>query len=129
MGIVSFLSLFYLLFTVILYIKKKEIGSKYLFFGIMTFLFVILYISVPLFPWKFQRFVIFIDFSVMILLFGTTCGGFLNIIGVNDYISTFISVISSIGIILLLFSNKGIISYIYVPVLVYGVYKVVMLSK
>lgn len=124
MGIISFLSLIYLLFTIILYIKKENLGNKYLFFGVMTFLFIILYISVPLFPWKLQRFVIFIDFSIMILLFGVTCGVFLKIWGVRDRISVLVAVLSSICIIMLLFNMRGILSYIYVPVLVYGVYNI-----
>lgn len=126
MGIISFLGLFYLLFMIILYIKKNEVGNRYLFLGIMTFIFLILYISVPLFPWKLQRFIIFIDFSIMIMLFGITCGGLLEVFGVKKSISRLIAVISSICIIMILFNLMGIVSYLYIPILIYGIYNEIL---
>ena len=98
MGLVSFLSSLYLVFTIILLFRKNDMGNIYILFGGITFLFVIGYGYIPYMPEKIQSFGIFIVFSMMILLFGLM-----------------------FGICLKLFNIKGYLSYMYIPVLLYMV--------
>ena len=74
MSLVSFLSSLYLVFTIILLFKKKDMGNIYILFGVTTFVFVIGYGYIPSMPQQIQSFGIFIVFSIMILLFGLMFG-------------------------------------------------------
>ena len=62
MGLVSFLSSLYLVFTIILLFRKNDMGNIYILFGGITFLFVIGYGYIPYMPEKIQSFGIFIVF-------------------------------------------------------------------
>lgn len=119
MGLVSFLSYLYLGFTVLLMFKRNSMGKLYMIFGLLTFIFVIGYSSIPSLPKGIQSFWIFIIFSLMILLFGLMCGTTIKIFKKGHRASQITSVVASIILILILFNVVGWMSYMYIPVLLY----------
>lgn len=119
MSLVSFLSSLYLIFTIILLFKKKDMGNIYILFGVTTFVFVIGYGYIPSMPQQIQSFGIFIVFSIMILLFGLMFGIGLKLFNRSDKLSVIASILSSSLLIAMLFNVKGYLSYMYIPVLLY----------
>ncbi|HJG95578.1 MAG TPA: hypothetical protein K8V90_00565 [Romboutsia timonensis] len=119
MGLVSFLSSLYLVFTIILLFRKNDMGNIYILFGGITFLFVIGYGYIPYMPEKIQSFGIFIVFSMMILLFGLMFGICLKLFNKSNKSSIIASILSSTLLIFILFNIKGYLSYMYIPVLLY----------
>lgn len=119
MSLVSFLSSLYLVFTIILLFKKKDMGNIYILFGVTTFVFVIGYGYIPSMPQQIQSFGIFIVFSIMILLFGLMFGIGLKLFNRSDKLSVIASILSSSMLIAMLFNVKGYLSYMYIPVLLY----------
>ena len=119
MGLVSFLSSLYLVFTIILLFRKNDMGNIYILFGGITFLFVIGYGYIPYMPEKIQAFGIFIVFSMMILLFGLMFGICLKLFNKSNKSSIIASILSSTLLIFILFNIKGYLSYMYIPVLLY----------
>ena len=119
MSLVSFLSSLYLVFTIILLFKKKDMGNIYILFGVTTFVFVIGYGYIPSMPQQKQSFGIFIVFSIMILLFGLMFGIGLKLFNRSDKLSVIASILSSSLLIAMLFNVKGYLSYMYIPVLLY----------
>ena len=119
MSLVSFLSSLYLVFTIILLFKKKDMGNIYILFGAITFVFVIGYGYIPSMPEQIQSFGIFIVFSIMILLFGLMFGIGLKLFNRSDKSSVIASILSSSLLIAILFNIKGYLSYMYIPVLLY----------
>lgn len=119
MSLVSFLSSLYLVFTIILLFKKKDMGNIYILFGAITFVFVIGYGYIPSMPEQIQSFGIFIVFSIMILLFGLMFGIGLKLFNRSDKSSVTASILSSSLLIAVLFNIKGYLSYMYIPVLLY----------
>ena len=119
MSLVSFLSFLYLVFTIILLFKKKDMGNIYILFGVTTFVFVIGYGYIPSMPQQIQSFGIFIVFSIMILLFGLMFGIGLKLFNRSDKLSVIASILSSSLLIAILFNVKGYLSYMYIPVLLY----------
>lgn len=121
MGLVSFLSSLYLVFTIILLFRKNDMGNIYILFGAITFLFVIGYGYIPYMTQQIQSFGIFIVFSMMILLFGLMFGICLKLFNKSSKSSIIASVLSSSLLIVTLFNIKGYLSYMYIPVLLYMV--------
>ena len=119
MSLVSFLSSLYLVFTIILLFKKKDMGNIYILFGVTTFVFVIGYGYIPSMPQQIQSFGIFIVYSIMILLFGLMFGIGLKLFNRSDKLSVIASILSSSLLIAMLFNVKGYLSYMYIPVLLY----------
>ena len=119
MSLVSFLSSLYLVFTIILLFKKKDMGNIYILFGVTTFVFVIGYGYIPSMPQQIQSFGIFIVFSIMILLFGLMFGIGLKLFNRSDKLSVIASILSSSLLRAMLFNVKGYLSYMYIPVLLY----------
>lgn len=119
MSLVRFLSSLYLVFTIILLFKKKDMGNIYILFGVTTFVFVIGYGYIPSMPQQIQSFGIFIVFSIMILLFGLMFGIGLKLFNRSDKLSVIASILSSSLLIAMLFNVKGYLSYMYIPVLLY----------
>ena len=119
MSLVSFLSSLYLVFTIILLFKKKDMGNIYILFGVTTFVFVLGYGYIPSMPQQIQSFGIFIVFSIMILLFGLMFGIGLKLFNRSDKLSVIASILSSSLLIAMLFNVKGYLSYMYIPVLLY----------
>ena len=119
MSLVSVLSSLYLVFTIILLFKKKDMGNIYILFGVTTFVFVIGYGYIPSMPQQIQSFGIFIVFSIMILLFGLMFGIGLKLYNRSDKLSVIASILSSSLLIAMLFNVKGYLSYMYIPVLLY----------
>ena len=119
MSLVSFLSSLYLVFTIILLFKKKDMGNIYILLGVTTFVFVIGYGYIPSMPQQIQSFGIFIVFSIMILLFGLMFGIGLKLFNRSDKLSVIASILSSSLLIAMLFNVKGYLSYMYIPVLLY----------
>lgn len=121
MGLVSFLSSFYFVFTVLLIFKKSTMGKTYFLFGILTYIFVIGYSFIPKVPANLQQFGIFIVFSLMILLFGLMFGITIKLFKKSNKTSVIMAIISSVLLILLVFNTKGYLTYMYIPVLLYMV--------
>ena len=119
MGLVSFLSCLYLGFTILLLFKKSTMGKSYIIFGGLTFLFVVLYPSIPVMPKVIQGFVLFIVFSLMIILFGIMIGTFLKILNKKNKTCIIWSIIMSALLIFVIFNIRGYLSYMYIPVLMY----------
>lgn len=121
MGLVSFLSSFYFVFTVLLIFKKSTMGKIYFLFGILTYIFVIGYSFIPKVPANLQQLGIFIVFSLMILLFGLMSGITIKLFKKSNKTSVIMAIISSVLLILLVFNTKGYLTYMYIPVLLYMV--------
>lgn len=119
MGLVSFLSCLYLVFTIVLMFKKNSIGKLYMIFGLLTFIFVIGYSLIPIIPKGIQDFGIFVIFSLMILLFGIMFGTTIKMFKKSNKASQITSVVASLILILILFNVVGWMSYMYIPVLLY----------
>ncbi len=119
MGLVSFLSCLYLGFTILLLFKKKTMGNIYILFGSLTFLFVIGYSSIPVIPKFIQSFIVFIIFSLMILLLGIMSGTFLKSINRSNKVCRLWSIIMPVLLIVVIFNIKGYLTYMYIPVLMY----------
>lgn len=121
MGIVSFLSCLYFFITILLMFKRNTYGNTYIGYGVLTFLFVTGYSSIPNMPTQVQSLSIFLIFSLMIMLFGVTFGILMTIFNKSNKVSKISSVISSTLLIILLFNTKGYLTYMYVPVLIWVV--------
>lgn len=119
MGLVSFLSCFYFAFTILLLIKKKTMGNTYIIFGILTYIFVLGYSSIPNIPKNIQEFSIFIIFSLMIAIFGIMFGLIMKVFNKTNKSSVIVSIIASSILIIVIFNIKGYLMYMYVPVLLY----------
>lgn len=119
MSLISVLSCIYLVFMFYLYIKKKDFGNAYIIFGVITFLGVMSYCSVPNVQEFMQRFIIFISFSCYILNFGLMIGLMLFIKSKNMKKSIIFSIISSLVMITFMFNIRGFFEYMYIPVLLY----------
>lgn len=119
MGIVSFLSCLYFIITIVLIFKRNTTGNTYILYGVPTFLFVTGYSSIPKAPSQVQSLLIFIVFSLMIILFGLTFGITMTLFNKSNKISKIAAVISSILLIVLIFNPRGYLTYMYVPVLLY----------
>lgn len=119
MSFIKILSLLFFTFTFFLLIKKKYYNNAYLYFGILTYIFVILYNYIPYINFNYKSIALFIYFSILLILFGMLCGSMTYLIKKNNKMSQIISIISSLCLMIILFNNKGVLSYIYVPVLMY----------
>ncbi|MGL4913314.1 MAG: hypothetical protein ACRC3Y_12885 [Romboutsia sp.] len=119
MGLVSFLSCFYFAFTVLLLLKKKTMGNTYIIFGVLTYIFVLGYSSIPNIPQNIQGFSIFIVFSLMISIFGLMFGLMMKVFNKTNKISTIAAIIASSFLIVVIFNIKGYLTYMYIPVLLY----------
>lgn len=119
MGIVQFLSCLYFVVTIVLIFKRETTGNTYMGYGLLTFLFVIGYSSIPTIPLHMANISIFVVFSLLITLFGLTFGIIMTLFNKSNKISRIISVVSSTLLIVLLFNTKGFLTYMYIPVLLY----------
>lgn len=119
MSLVSFLSCIYFIFTVALLFKRNTMGKIYITFGLLTYVFITLYSSIPKIPPNLQQLSIFIVFSLMIIIFGLMFGIFMKMLKKSDKVSTIASIVSSFLLILVLFNIKGYLTYMYIPVLLY----------
>lgn len=119
MSLVSFLSCIYFIFTVVLIFKRNTMGKLYITFGLLTYVFVTLYSSIPKIPSNLQQLSIFIVFSLMIIIFGLMFGISIKMLKKSDKVSTIVSIVSSFLLIIVLFNIKGYLTYMYIPVLLY----------
>lgn len=119
MSLVSFLSCIYFIFTVVLIFKRNIMGKLYITFGLLTYVFVTLYLSIPKIPSNLQQLSIFIVFSLMIIIFGLMFGISMKMLKKSDKVSTIVSIVSSFLLIIVLFNIKGYLTYMYIPVLLY----------
>lgn len=119
MSLVSFLSCIYFIFTVVLIFKRNTMGKLYITFGLLTYVFVTLYLSIPKIPSNLQQLSIFIVFSLMIIIFGLMFGISIKMLKKSDKVSTIVSIVSSFLLIIVLFNIKGYLTYMYIPVLLY----------
>lgn len=123
MGLVSFLSCFYFAFTVLLLFKKKSMGKTYIIFGVLTYIFVVGYSSIPKIPQQIQGISIFVVFSLMVCIFGLMFGIMMKVFNRSNKTSVIASIVSSSILILILFNLKGCLTYMYIPVLLYMLQK------
>ncbi|MGL5348744.1 MAG: hypothetical protein ACRDA3_15455 [Peptostreptococcaceae bacterium] len=119
MGIVQFLSCLYFIITIVLMFKRNSIGNAYIGYGVLTFLFVMGYSSIPTIPANMENIAIFIVFSLLITLFGLTFGIIMTLFKKSNKVSRIAAVTSSTLLIVLLFNIKGFLTYMYIPVLLY----------
>lgn len=119
MSFLNILSLSFLIFTFYLLIKKKSYGKSFLYFGSLTYIFVLLYIFIPYVNVNYKSIALFIYFSLLLILFGLLCGSLTFIIKKDDNISQIVSIVSSAIFMLLLFNKQGLLSYVYIPLLMY----------
>ncbi|RDY23020.1 hypothetical protein CHF27_010540 [Romboutsia maritimum] len=123
MSLVSFLSCLYFGFTMLLLFKQKTMGKMYILFGALTYVFIIGYSSIPKVPASMQNFMIFLMFSLMIIIFGIMNGILMKVFKRSDKFSVIAAIISSSLLILVLFNIKGYLTYMYIPLALYLIQK------
>jgi hypothetical protein len=119
MSIINILSIVFFIFTFYLLIKKRIYGKAVLYFGGLTYIFVILYTFLPYINPSFKSIGLFVYFSLLLILFGLFCGSIAFIIKKDTNLSQIVAIIASSLLMLILFNITGLLSYIYVPVLMY----------
>lgn len=119
MGIVQVLSCLYFIITIVLIFKRNTVGNIYIGYGLLTFLFIIGYSSIPAIPPYMQNIAIFIVFSLIIVLFGLTFGIIMTLFNKSNKVSRIAAITSSTLLIVLLFNARGFLTYMYIPVLLY----------
>lgn len=119
MSLVKFLTWVFYMFTVVLLFKKNTMGNLFMIFGGLTFVFVLGYSSILAIPASLQKLVIFLMFSLMIVLFGLTIGILMKMFKRSNKTSRITAAIASILLIVLLFNIRVCVSYMYIPVLLY----------
>lgn len=117
MSLFNFISISAFVFTVILFFLSKKIGKTYIYFGIPTLILVFMYGYLPVINPLLNGMPVFLVFSLMIIIFSVLLGLVTYLIFKRNNLSIIISVAVSILMILLLFNSKGMISYIFIPVL------------
>lgn len=117
MSLFNFISISAFVFTVILFFLSKKIGKTYIYFGIPTLILVFMYGYLPVINPLLNGIPVLLVFSLMIIIFSVLLGLVTYLIFKRNNLSIIISVAVSILIILLLFNSKGMISYIFIPVL------------
>lgn len=123
MSLVTFLSCLYFGFTMLLLFKQKTMGKFYIMFGGLTYLFIIGYSSIPKVPANLQNFMIFLMFSLMIIIFGIMNGTLMKIFKRSDKFSIITAILASSLLILVLFNVKGYLTYMYIPLALYLIQK------
>lgn len=123
MGLVKLLSVLYFLFTIGLLASRKKFKNSYIIFGLLTYLFIIGYAVIPSTPAMYQSILIFVIFSVMIINFGLMNGYIVLMFGKSKKASIIASIVTSSIFMILLFNLKGIMTYIYIPIALYGIQK------
>lgn len=119
MSFINILSLLFLIFTFYLLVKKRTYGKSFLYFGGLTYLFVMIYTLLPNISIGYKSIALFICFSLLLIIFGLMCGSITFLIKKEDKVSQIVSIISSSLLMFSLFNKQGLISYVYVPVLMY----------
>lgn len=119
MSLLNIISIVFLFFTFYLLLKKKSYGKAFLYFGGLTYIFVIIYTFIPYIDVNYKSVALFIYFSLLLILFGLLCGSIAFLFKKDNKFSQIISIVSSALLMFLLFNKHGLLSYIYVPVLMY----------
>lgn len=117
MGLFNFVSILGFLFTTILFLFNKKIGKTYIYIGCLTLFLVLLYGYFPAIDQSINKIPLFLIFSLIIILMSNMMGLIAYFITKKNKISVVISVVISILMILVLFNKKGMISYLFIPVL------------
>ena len=117
MNLFNFISISAFVFTVILFFLSRKIGKTYVYFGIPTLILVFMYGYLPAINPMLNGIPLFLVFSLMIMIFSVLLGLITYLMLKKNKLSVIISVVISILMILLLFNSKGMISYIFIPVL------------
>lgn len=121
MGIISTLAVVYFLFTMMLIFKRDKIGNVFMFYGLMTLIFVLSNVGLAELQNNtiLQSICIFVLFSTMILLFGLTGGIMIFLWNKKNNVSVLVSVIWSTALIVIIFNSQGYLTYLYIPVILY----------
>lgn len=117
MGLFNFVSILGFLFTTILFLFNKKIGKTYIYIGCLTLFLVLLYGYFPAIDQSINKIPLFLIFSLIIILMSNMMGLIAYFITKKNKISVVISVVISILMILVLFNKNGMISYLFIPVL------------
>lgn len=117
MGLFNFASILFFVFTTLLFFLNRRLGKTYVYFGIPTLLFVFTYGYLPVINSKMSNIPMFVVFSLMIILFSIILGLITYLLFKKNKISIIVSVIMSIIIIFTLFNFRGILSYLFIPIL------------
>jgi hypothetical protein len=122
LGIVSFLCVVYFVFTVILLFSRRRTGKLFIIFGVLTFALIILFGSMPSIPSSLHVVTNYLVLSLMILLLGMMIGiGSLFYIKLSRSTSIICSILGTVLFMVLFFNVKGLIIYMYIPVLLYSI--------
>lgn len=126
MGLVKVLSVLYFLFTIGLLASRKKFKKSYIVFGVLTYIFIIGYAMIPNVSNIYQTSLIFVVFSVMIINFGLMNGYIVLMFGKSKKASIITSIATSIIFMIFLFNLKGILTYIYIPIALYAIQKLMI---
>ncbi len=119
MSFINILSLLFLIFTFYLLVKKRTYGKSFLYFGGLTYLFVMIYTLLPNISIGYKSIALFICFSLLLIIFGLMCGSITFLIKKEDKVSQIVSIISSSLLMFSLFNKQGLISYKFLNILIY----------
>lgn len=122
LGIVSFLCIVYFIFTVILLFSRRRTGNLYVIFGVLTFVLILLFGSTPNIDSSLHVVTNYLVLSLMILLFGMLIGiGSLFFIKLSPKVSIACSIIITALFMMMIFNLRGLIIYMYIPVLLVAI--------
>lgn len=117
MGLFNFVSILFFIFTTLLFFLNRRVGKTYIYFGFPTLLFIFIYGYLPLINSKMNGIPIFVLFSLMIILSSIMLGLIIYFLFKKNKFSIMVSIVTSFVIILALFNARGIVSYLFIPIL------------
>lgn len=119
MGIIKILSVLFTIFTIVLIFNKNKTGNTSVLFGGLTFTVIMIYNYMGLIPINYFKVALFVFFSLMILTFGLMIGSATFMLSKSNKLSVITSIITSFVIMLLILNATGLLSFIFIPVLLY----------
>lgn len=130
MGLIRFFSIVFFIFTMILMVSQKRTGKLFVYFGCMTFVLVLSFGYAPQMHDSWQKIDIFVIFSCLLLLIylmnGIICLYFLHL---PHTVSQFLSITFLFALMVILFNVQGFLTYMYIPVLSFLIFKKLVCYK
>lgn len=124
MGLISFSSIIFFIFTLILMFSQRKTGKLFMLFGVLTFALVLSFGYAPQLNGFLQSVDIFVIFSCLFLLSGLMYGIILLLFFRFPLkISLILSSILLLVTMFFLLNVKGLLTYMYIPVLMAFVFK------
>lgn len=119
MSLLKILTILFFIVTVLLFVKSKKLGNAYIPYGLLTFIFVVLYGYFPSISEGIIGLYTFIFFSTFVLLCGLTSGVIAKVCFKCTKYVNILSVVVSLLALLMIVKGDTLISYMYVPVLLF----------